>query len=227
MLSAVIFAAFAATGFEGNCEMTLEANDYTFPELVTSTRVPSSLSTRTMANFATLLGLRHDVEVRYAPDRRYVTSGQVPAVSEYGDILSKPDLSSMCAGVPQREVQKYLCQVCEFARSHGKFLLRGRFVNTEGFSVDGTGVQAKGYRADDGTFAVLVWNTDRECPSAVSVQAPGTLCGVYEPGRKDPVDLKAPLAADSLRLFVYRQAHPAGDFENPIICDDWPFIKDA
>ena len=43
-------------------------------------------------------------------------------------------------------------------RRYEKHLLRGRFVDTDGFTADNPYVYVKGWQAEDGTLAVTVWN---------------------------------------------------------------------
>jgi len=174
---------------------------YTFPELTTSTRVQTPVVSRTMVNYAALFGLRHEIEIRYAPDRRYVMTGRVPEVDEYGDIISKPDLSIMRSGISQRAAAAYLRSVCDFQRRQARFLLRGTFVDTEGFVVSGT-VRAKGYRADAGTLGVLVWNPEETAPATFAVSGAGRIVGADEPDADGAVEAASPLAANSLRLLI-------------------------
>ena len=157
---------------------------------------------RTISRRFALLGLRHDVEVRYSPDHRYVTTGEIPKVEEYGDILSKPELTDMCAGVSQRQGAAYLKSVCDLQRRQAKYLLCGRFVDTEGFSVEGP-VQAKGYRAIDGSLGVLVWNTDEKNSAQFSLKGPCRPSGADEPGSSSCVLPFGSLPPNSLRLVVY------------------------
>ena len=174
---------------------------YTFPELVTTTRVPSPLSTRTMANYTTLFGMRHDIELRYAPDRDWVLDGKVPAKEGYGTVRSLPDIGWMQTNDP-KVAAAYLKDVNLFQRQHAKYLLQGSFRDEEGFALQApAGVLAKRYVAKDGTSAVLVWNTaDRA--AAVSVRGLGRASEVAEPGA-GTVAADAPLAGDTLRLYCF------------------------
>ena len=176
---------------------------YTFPELVTTTRVPSPLSTRTMVNYTTLFGMRHDIELRYAPDRDWVLDGKVPTKEGYGTVRSLPDVGWMQTNEP-KAAAAYLKAANLFQRQYAKYLLTGRFLDEEGFTLKApAGVLAKRYLARDGLSAVLVWNmTDRSVP--VSIGGLGVPSVTSEPGA-GTVAADAPLAADTLRLYGYER----------------------
>ena len=179
---------------------------YTFPEIVISMRTPEPMATRANANYAAMLALRHDIEIRYAPDRRYVQEGRIPEIADYADVVAKPCLADLRAGVPQTVARDYLKSVCDFQKAHGEFLLAGDFADTEGFSVEGDPVVARGFRNAAGGLAVLVWNTSTNAPARFAVSAKGAAVkAAYEPGKSGAVDPASPLAPDALRLVVVRQ----------------------
>ena len=174
---------------------------YTFPELVTSTRVPSPMSSRTMANYTAAFGMRHDIELRYAPDRAWALEGKVPTRETYGTVVSKPSPFEWLERNRPQAAAGYLKAVNLFQRKHAKYLLTGRFVDDEGFAATGGAVIAKRYVAADGASAVLVWNIGDQ-PAAVRVAGLGEPTAVAEP-EKGTVAPAAPLAADTLRLYVF------------------------
>lgn len=171
---------------------------YTFPELVTTVRLPTPMCTRAQANFAAVFGLRSEIEVRYGPDRAYVLDGKVPTKADYGTVVNVPDLKAM-ASVPPAVACAGLKAVCDFQRAHAKYLLRGRFVDGEGFSCPGAALVAKRFVAADGTSAVCVWNVS-DAPVAVKLECLGAPTAVAAPG-VEPV--AGPLAANALRLYTF------------------------
>ena len=188
-----------ATG--GPAEVFPELWRYTFPELMTTVRVPCPMATRTMVNYAAAFGLRHDIELRYAPDRDWALEGKVPTREGYGTVRDVPDVRWMQANDPKRAAA-YLKAVNLFQRKHTKYLLEGRFVDDEGFSLKApAGVLAKRYVANDGTSAVLVWNMTSQS-AVVSVGGLGVASETAEPDT-GTVAADAPLAADALRLYVF------------------------
>lgn len=187
-----------ATG--GKSEVFPELWRYTFPELITSTRVPAPLSTRTMANYTTLFGMRHDIELRYAPDRDWVLEGKVPTRESYGTVVDVPNLKWMQSN-DAKATTAYLKAVNFFQRRHAKYLLGGRFVDDEGFTVADRRVVAKRYVAEDGSSAVLAWNLGDK-PASVAVVGLGEPSTVAEPG-KMTVSPSAPLDPDTLRIYEF------------------------
>ncbi len=171
---------------------------YTFPELVTTTRLPTPMNTRAQMNFTAVFGLRSEIEVRYRADRTYVLEGKVPVKADYGTVKNIPDLDAM-ASTPPETASAYMKAVCDFQRAHTKYLMKGRFVDDEGFTCANPALVAKRFVAADGTSAVCVWNvTDK--PAEVKIDGLGAAKVIAAPGTA-PVD--GPLAADSLRLYVF------------------------
>ena len=170
---------------------------YTFPELVTTTRNPTPMARRSFVNYAAVFGLRHEIEMRYMPDRTYALDGKVPTKKDYGEVKNLPSLADMRAEPPDA-ASAYMKAVCDFQRKHAKYLMRGRFVDDEGFSAT-DGVVAKRFVADDGTSAVCVWNVG-ESPLDVAIDGLGRPKGVFAPGGESP---DGELKANSLRLYVF------------------------
>ena len=180
-----------------NTEPFPELFRYTFPELVTTTRNPTPMTLRSFVNYAAVFGLRHEIEIRYMPDRTYALDDQVPTQADYGEVKNLPSLEAMHAE-PPAVASAYMKAVGDFQRTHAKYLLRGRFMDDEGITCRNR-VVAKRFIADDGTSAVCVWNvTDK--PVSVFITGLGRPKGVFAPVGEGTT---GPLAADSIRLYVF------------------------
>jgi hypothetical protein len=171
---------------------------YTFPELVTTMRFMQPMLSRTMANIAVTFGFRHDIEVRYMPDRAYVLDGKMPTKKDYGTVVNVPDIGEMTKVAPA-EASAYLKSVCDFQRAHAKYLMRGRFVDDEGFACADPALTAKRFVAADGTSAVCVWNMSDK-PVDVKLSGLGDAISVHAPAG---TSVQGPLAANSLRLYLF------------------------
>ena len=195
-----------------NAEPFPELFRYTFPELVTTTRNPTPMTLRSFVNYAAVFGLRHEIEIRYMPDRTYALDGKVPTKKDYGEVKNLPSLEAMHAE-PPAVASAYMKAVADFQRTHAKYLLRGRFVDDEGFaSRSGCqpvqngqaarstgGIIAKRFIADDGTSAVCVWNISNK-PVDVVINGLGNPTGIFAPGNEST---NGQIRPDSLRLYVY------------------------
>ncbi len=171
---------------------------YTFPEVVSSTRFSTPMAPRVMTNYAVVYGLRHEIEIRYMPDRTYVLDGKVPERADYGTVQGPPNLVEMHK-TPQKEANAYLKAACEFQQKHAKYLMNGRFVDDEGFTCKGTGLVAKRFVAADGSSAVCVWNTGVQ-PVVPEITGLGTASEVFAPAGESA---KGPLAPNSIRLYTF------------------------
>jgi hypothetical protein len=178
---------------------------YTFPEAAMTTRFATPMAPRLLANYATVFGIRHEIEIRYMPDREYVLEGKVPSRADYGTVNGLPDIGEMHR-TDQRTANAYLKSVCDMMRTHAKHLLRGRFVDEDGFTVrggrtsgPGATVIAKRFVADDGTSAVCAWNISDK-PVDVTVDGLGSPTGTSAPSGEKA---SGPLAPDSIRLYEF------------------------
>ncbi len=180
-----------------NAEPFPELFRYTFPELVTTTRNPTPMTLRSFVNYAAVFGLRHEIEIRYMPDRTYALNDKVPTKKDYGEVKNLPSLAAMHAE-PPTVASAYMKAVADFQRTHAKYLLRGKFVDDEGFT-SWSGVIAKRFIADDGTSAVCVWNITNK-PADVMINGLGKPTGVFAPGNEST---NGQIRPDSLRLYVY------------------------
>ncbi len=190
--------AAQARAKDSKVESFPELARYTFPELVTTVRLPTPMNTRAQANFAAVFGLRSEIELRYDPDRTYILEGKVPSKEDYGTVIGLPNLKAMESVAPAT-ASADLKAVCDFQRAHAKYLLHGRFVDNEGFTCTNPALIAKRFVADDGTSAVCVWNVSAE-PVAVKLEGLGEASAVFAPTNTPTT---GNLPANSLRLYVF------------------------
>jgi len=176
---------------------------YTYPEVMSTIRVPTPMLTRAQVNHACLLGFRYEIESRYAPDVRYLKEDRVPEAQEYEQVISKPDIAAMQATPPQ-QATRYLAQVIAFQRAHRDVLWHGRFTDDEGFTLQGpAGLLAKSYVAGR-QRGILVWNPTAE-PATFALEVPHSkLLSAAEP-EKATSEPFSPLGPQSLRLLLYQQ----------------------
>lgn len=174
---------------------------YTYPTFVATQRVPNPFLTRNFANYACAYGLRFEIESRYTADVKYLTTDEVPSPAEWSDCNSPPDVA-LLQTVSCKESAHYMRQVAEFRKEHGDLLLRGRFIDQDGVSVEGSGVFGKAFQSGD-TIGVILWNpTDQPCSAKVSV-AGHTFAAAYAPEESGKVDRAAPVPAESIRLLIW------------------------
>ncbi len=175
---------------------------YTYPEVCSTIRFPSPLVDRPMANYTLAFGLRYEIESRYIPDRDYLLEGRIPAVEDYGVVLSKPDIG-LVRTLPPKETAAYLKKATAFQKENAGLLMTGTFTDTEGFAFSGQGIVAKGFRAGN-LFGVLLWNT-ADAPSAFTLSVPQSeLVSAAEP-EKGTVDAFSELPPQTVRLVVWKK----------------------
>jgi len=175
---------------------------YTFPEVMSTVRIPTPMMNRVIANYTCTYGFRYEIESRYAPDVRYLKDDKVPEVSAYEQVLGKPDIPMMQA-TPPKEANGYLKRVIEFQRAHADILWQGQFTDDEGFTFRGQNLVAKGYVSVD-RIGILVWNPGDQ-PASFTVNVPkAELLSASEP-EKDRVAPMSELAPNTVRLLVWKK----------------------
>ena len=170
---------------------------YTFPELATTVRVPTPIVDRPMVNYTVVFGMRHDVELRYGPDRIYAETGNV--TTNYGTVIRVPNFAIL-KSESKGTLAGYMKAVSDFQHANSDLLLEGRFVDTDGFTFAGKGCIAKRFIGEKGS-GVIVWNISAE-PAAVNVGGLGKPQSVTEP-EAGAVAPDAPLVPDTIRLYRF------------------------
>ncbi len=112
--------------------MLLEMYRYTFPELLMTNREcgEDEEHYKAMAGYSFLLGLRFDMTI-------YRCCGSLKDIPNY---------------------TAYLKELNGLYHAYADYILRGTFVDTDGFANDNPLVFAKGWRSADGKLAVTLWN---------------------------------------------------------------------
>jgi hypothetical protein len=174
----------------------------TYPEVMSTVRVPTPMMDRGMANYTCAYGLRYEIESRYGPDVSYLLENRVPEVSDYTHVKNKPDVGMMKATLPE-EATRYLKQVIDFQRANADFFWQGRYTDTEGFTFQGEDLVAKGFVAEE-MLGVVIWNPVDKT-TRFTVEVPGAkLVSASEPG-KDNVEAFGALAPNTVRLLRWKR----------------------
>ena len=110
----------------------LEVYRYAFPELVLTNRECGEDEDHylAMAGYSFVLGLRFDMTIHRC-------CGSLSDIPHYA---------------------AYLKEITGLYNEYADYILRGRFVDTDGFACSDPAVIAKGYEAKDGSMAVALWN---------------------------------------------------------------------
>ncbi len=160
------------------------------------------IALRDQANYVATFGCRSEIEARYKPDRAFLVEGKVPTQREdYGTVVDVPNLKAL-QSISRDAAESYLKSVCDLQRAYGKYLLTGRFVDTEGLTCTNPALVAKRFVAADGTSAVCVWNISAKATD-VEIEGLGKPLSVVAPGTEPTTGLLAP---NSIRLYIYSAA---------------------
>jgi hypothetical protein len=135
-----------------NPQQMLALYRYTFPELIMTNREcgMDEIDYRANAGYSFIYGLRFDMSI-------FRCCGTLSDIPNYAT---------------------YLASLNQLRDRYQDFLLKGTFIDEEGFALDNRQLVGKAYRADDGRIAVALWNPTGSCQAYVMTGADGvTRCG--------------------------------------------------
>lgn len=176
---------------------------YTFPEVTLTIRDPMPVEHPVFTNYACVFGLNHEIELRYPPDKKCVLTGKLPTTQEYVECHSRDRLGFGHFDREASECFAYSKSVIDFQKAHPDLLVRGKFVDSEGFTCEGKLI-AKAYTDESGKkLGVLLWNPNKE-PASFVLTVPGKkLTHAAAPGEESTADALAPVPGESIRLMVF------------------------
>ncbi len=175
---------------------------YTFPELVTTQRNANPMLTKTEANFAAVYGMRHEIEVRYPGDKKYILNNKVTK-EDYANVVDPPNLN-MLKLYTAEESATYVHSLIEFQNKHAEFFRNGRFIDQEGIAIKGDDIIAKGFLNGE-KLGVIVWNKSLDIENDFQIAVKGyRLINAYEIG-SEKVEALAAINANSIRLLIYQK----------------------
>jgi len=177
---------------------------YTFPEVMSTVRLPTPMMNRVMANYTCTYGLRYEIESRYGPDVPFLLENKIPKKEEYTDVRNKPNLEMMQQNQPE-VANRYLKSIIEFQRANAGLLWCGNYTDTRGFDFNGKNLIAKGFTSGD-RMGIIIWNPG-EAAAPFTLKVPeAERVSASEP-EKSSVDAFSPLAPHTVRLLVWKKNH--------------------
>ena len=176
---------------------------YTFPELITTQRNPNPMLTKTEANFAAVFGMRHEIEIRYPGDKKYILNNKVTN-EDYTNVVDPPNLN-MVNLYAADESAAYLHALIDFENEHAEFFRQGRFIDQEGITITGQDVIAKGFLNGE-SLGVLVWNKSLDEKRSFILNINGyRFLNASEPGNKN-VENTSFLEPNTIRLIIFQKS---------------------
>ncbi len=177
---------------------------YTFPELRKTQRNSSPILPRIDANFATIYGLKHEIECRYNADVDYLLNSNIPTKESYADeAYFTPSIEELTE-VSAKEAKEYIYLLIEFEKDHEEFLKFGKYIDEDGIEVLGENILAKGF-LNRNRIGVIVWNTNKSEKRDFNISVPGyKLQKASEPGQ---VQVKAldSLNPNTIRMLIFEK----------------------
>jgi hypothetical protein len=176
---------------------------YTFPEVLTTYRNPAPVNNRLILNYATVFGLRSELESRYSADVRYLKENRKPVPGDYSNVISKPDIDLVTSEDPEA-MKLYSKEVIDFQRSFAWILWHGKYLDTKGFSITCSNtVIARAYEAGN-RLCVVVWNTGLNTED-IKLDVPGYVFE-YSAGPEENVKYERnKIQGESIRLFMWKK----------------------
>lgn len=175
---------------------------YTLPQMECTVRHPCPVANRRLMNYGITYGFKHEIESRYAADKKYLLEDYIPEVEDYGNVISKPNLK-LVRNEDAVAMRIYSKQVLDLKRKYTEALLEGTFKDDLGVNLTTDGkLVAKVFEACDGTYsAAVVWNTSKDAAAEYAITLDG----------RKPVSVDSPegeaelgkIAAESVQVVIF------------------------
>lgn len=135
---------------------------------------------------------------------RYLLQDSVPASDAYSDpAYYTPDVPMMQQTLP-KVAREYMHQLIAFERKFSSLLWEGKFMDTDGFSLESGQVLAKSYQRSN-QLGIMIWNFTEKPQSAIP-KVPGyVLKEAHEP-EAGKVAANQPIPPQTVRLMVYEKS---------------------
>jgi hypothetical protein len=179
-----------------------EMMKYTFPELVKTQRIGSPVVSRKELCYATVFGLRHEIECRYDADVDYLTKGIMPTDDAYADAAYYPPSPGTIREVPKDEATKFEYDLIQFENENAEYLRYGKFIADEGIDYKGNDLVVNGFKNGD-RIGVMIWNKNLKEDQPVEVSVKGYRLIVTKEPQNGIVVPGSLLQKNSLRLMVF------------------------
>ena len=134
---------------------------------------------------------------------KYLKKHELPEKTEYSDVNYPPKKLDLILSIPPERASEYMRDVIELERRFKEFLWHGRFIDTEGITLEGEKCAAKGFLANDGRLGVVVWSYG-VAPQTATISVDGfQLKNAFEPGSTEPVDAAKPIPGKTIRFYLW------------------------
>jgi hypothetical protein len=134
----------------------------TFPEVVSTNRIPQPLMDRNVAHYAVMHGLRQELEIRYQDDVKLMRGEQPDWDEAYTNAAGSPPKKQMLLEAVAADEKNEMAKLMAFVKRHADVFYHGTYQSDLGFTLHSDAVQARAYRTADEQFAVVLMNAQKQ-----------------------------------------------------------------
>lgn len=175
----------------------------TFPEVVSTNRIPQPLFDRRVGHFAVMHGLRQEIEVRYHEDAQLIAGEKLDWKSAYKTPAGSPPVQAMIEKSIAQNEKQYMAKLMAFVRKHEAVFYRGTYMADQGFELQSKHIQARGYVTDENSLGIALWNPS-EKQAGFTLEVQGKKLVQVDQVEGELANGFEPMAAESIRLLIYK-----------------------
>ncbi len=137
----------------------------TFPEVVSTNRIPQPLMDRNVAHDALMHGFRQELEIRYLDDVALSRGQTLDWDEAYSNAAGSPPKKQMLLEAVEADEKNEMAKLMAFAQRHSDVFYHGTYQSDIGFTLKSDCVQARAYTTRDGELAIVLMNPDKQVAS--------------------------------------------------------------
>ncbi|MFG0250556.1 MAG: DUF6259 domain-containing protein [Phycisphaeraceae bacterium JB051] len=156
---------YGLTHFSSGAELFPDLLRLTFPEVVSTNRIPQPLMDRNVAHYALMHGFRQELEIRYLDDVKLSRGLSLDWEDAYPNAAGSPPKKQMLLEAIEADEKNEMAKLRAFAQRHSDVFYHGKYQSDIGFTLKSDTVQARAYTTQNGALAVVLMNPDKQVAS--------------------------------------------------------------
>ena len=164
--------AYGLTHFgEGN-ELFPDMLRMTFPQVVSTNRIPHALMDRNVAHYAVMHGFRQELEIRYLDDVKLCRAESLDWQTAYQNAAGSPPKKDMLQVAIAADEKNEMAKLMAFVKRNGDVFYHGTYQSDLGFTIESNQVLGRSYVTADNQLTVVLCNLSSQA-SDFALSVPG------------------------------------------------------
>lgn len=180
---------YGLTHYSSGNEVFPDILRVTFPEVVSTNRIPQPLMDRNVAHFAVMHGFRQELEIRYQDDVTLSRGASLDWPQAYHNTAGSPPKKEMLLKAVAADEKNEMAKLMAFVKRNSDVFHHGTYQSDMGFTLMSDHVQGRSYLTGNKQIAIVLCNMS-DTDAAFELNVPGYICiQVDSPDKQDNINL--------------------------------------